>query len=214
MVSKHITDLLSLLAHAGPLVYLIALLAAILEGAAFLGLLFPSETVLLIAGATTVHSQVHLTGLIAIATFGAITGDSIGYAMGARLGPGLKATRFAKKVSNASWTRAETLLHRRGWRAVLFGRFVGVLRALVPALAGVLHMPYRKFLLGNALGALIWTPLVILVGHFAAHNLKGAEEIITRSGWTLLAFTALIALGIGWKIRRDRSRDGIGDESS
>ena len=213
MISGHIEQLLHFFAERASWVYLIAVVAAVVEGAAFAGLVFPSETVLLIAGATTIHHTVHLSLLIAIATIGAVIGDSVGYAIGHKLGPRLRTSRLTRRVSAHQWRRSEDLIHRRGWLAVFIGRFISILRSLVPALAGALHMPYRRFFVGNFLGAVIWTPLVLLAGHFAAHNLRGVEHVITRSGWTLLSFFALVGVLISVKLRRDRARDGVRDQT-
>lgn len=209
MISERIQELLGLIANGGPLVYLIALGAAIAEGAAFFGLIFPSETVLLLAGATTIHPDVRLSLLIPLATAGAIAGDSAGYFIGQRLGPRLRTSRMGQRVPQASWQRAEDLLHRRGWVAVMIGRFTAVLRALTPALAGTMGMRYSRFLVGNILGAVIWTPAVLIVGHYAAHNLKGVESVIRSSGWTLLASIAAVTGLIYLKVRRDRARNRI-----
>lgn len=214
MISSHIEQLLHFFAQVPALVYLIAFGASVVEGAAFVGLVFPSETTLLVAGATTIHPNIDLSVLIPLTTFGAIAGDSIGYAIGSRLGPALRTKGLGKRVSASNWKRAEDLIHRRGWLAIMLGRFVSILRSLVPAVAGALHLKYSRFFLGNFLGALIWTPAVLIAGHYAAHNLRGAEKIITRSGWTLLAFFVLVGAGIFLKLRRDAARDGIGNQAS
>lgn len=211
MISSHIEQLLHFLAQTPPLVYLIAFAASVIEGAAFVGLVFPSETVLLVAGATTIHPNISLWVLIPLTTLGAITGDSIGYAIGRRLGPRLRTRGLGKRVAPETWQRAEEMIHRRGWLAIMTGRFISILRSLVPAVAGALHLRYGRFLLGNVLGALIWTPAVLVAGHFAAHNLRGAEKVITRSGWTLLGFFLLVGLLIFWKLRRNAARDSVGD---
>lgn len=70
-------------------------------------------------------------------------------------------------------------------------------------------MRYSRFLAGNVLGALIWTPLVLIAGHFAAHNLKGVETIIRTSGWGLLAFVVLVGAAIALRIRRNRTSNRI-----
>lgn len=211
MISDRIHELLGFLANGGPLVYLIAVIAAVIEGAAFFGLIFPSETILLIAGATTIHPDVRLSLLIPLVTAGAVVGDSIGYFIGERLGPRLRTSRMGRKVPDASWQRAEDLLHQRGWLAVMFGRFAAVLRALTPALAGTMGMRYSRFLAGNLLGAVIWTPLVLIVGHYAAHNLKGVEQTIRNGGWSFLALIALLSAAIYLRIRRNRSRNRVSD---
>jgi len=93
--------------------------------------------------------------MMAVAAAGAIVGDSIGYEIGRHFGNALQASRLGRKVGAERWQRAETYLEAKGGRAIFAGRFVGVLRALVPAVAGATRMPYRRFLVWNALGAIM-----------------------------------------------------------
>ena len=78
MISTFINHILDLVASAGPWVYVIVAIAAIAEGAAFFGLVFPAETTLIVAGAATATSDLKLSILIPIAIIGAIIGDSTG----------------------------------------------------------------------------------------------------------------------------------------
>src|SRR6266511_3803663 len=86
--------------------------------------------------------------------FGAVAGDQLGYLLGRLFGPRLRASRLGRLVGEDRWAKASASLRVRGGRAVFVGRFVGVLRALVPALAGMARMPYRVFGRGRRRSAL------------------------------------------------------------
>ena len=75
---------------------------------------------------------------------------------------------------------------------MLLGRFVGILRALVPAVAGDSRMPYSKFLLWNVVGAVIWGPSVVVAGYLAGRSWRVIETYLSRGG---LALFVLIVLG-------------------
>ena len=93
------------------------------------------------------------------AAIGAIIGDSIGYAIGRRGGRPLLerlGRRFPKHLGPAQMARAEHMFARWGVWAVFFGRFIALLRILAGPMAGALKVPYRKFLLANAAGGLVW----------------------------------------------------------
>jgi len=173
----------------GPAAYLVVAALAALEASAFVGLFVPGELALLTGGYIAQQGNANLGLMMAFAAIGAILGDSAGYEIGRHLGPGLQRSRLGQKVGAERWQKAEEYLEKKGGRAILIGRFVGVLRALVPAVAGATRMRYRRFLAWNVLGALIWAPGTVLAGYLAGSSYKRVGHYAGRAG--------LILLGIG-----------------
>ena len=196
MVSQFIQHILDLVASAGPIVYVIVALAAITEGAAFVGLIFPSETTLIVAGAASATGHLKIEILIPIAVLGAIIGDSTGYEIGRIFGPRLRTSKFGRKVKPEHWDKADAFVHKHGAWAVFTGRFIAVFRSLVPAIAGTMQMKYRKFLLGNAAGAAIWAPAALLAGRLASNNLARVEKYISRLGYGFLSIATVLAVAL------------------
>lgn len=182
----------SLSSLAGPLAYLVVAALAALEASAFVGLFVPGELALLTGGYIAQQGNASLGWMMGFAAVGAIIGDSIGYEIGRRFGPALQRSRLGRKVGDERWARAEAYIEAKGGRAILGGRFVGVLRALVPAVAGATRMPYRKFLAWNALGAVIWAPGTVFVGYLAGSSYKRVEAYAGRAGLVLLAAAAAV----------------------
>src|SRR5439155_24101418 len=109
-------------------------------------------------------------------------------------------SRLGRVVGRERWTRARRFLRRRGATAVFFGRFIGVLRALVPAIAGDSRMPYPRFLLWNVAGALVWAPAAVLAGYLAGPSYRALERWLGRGS---LVLAAVVALGLFvWHVRR------------
>jgi undecaprenyl-diphosphatase len=75
---------------------------------------------------------------------------------------------------------------------VFLGRFVGVLRALVPGLAGATHMPYRRFLVWNALGGAVWATAMVLLGDLAGRSYERVAHQAGRAGLLLLAIVVAV----------------------
>lgn len=130
------------------------------------GIPFPGETVLLagaVYAATT--GRLSLAGVVAAAAAGAILGDNAGYGIGRWAGREL-LERFGGWV-RLSPNRLE-LLHRffvrRGALAVFVARFIAVLRTFGAIVAGASEMPYRSFLIFNALGGAAWATAYGLLG--------------------------------------------------
>ena len=175
------------------------------ESAAFLGVFLPGETALLLGGALAATGRVSLPAMVVVAVVAAIAGDSVGYEIGRQVGTPLRHSRLGRRVGARRWARAEGFVTRHGPVAVLLGRWVGVLRALVPALAGMNRMPYRRFLLYNALGGSAWATTVVLLGYLAGASWRGAEKHLGQAG-AALASVVVVGLAVWWAVRRHRAR--------
>lgn len=213
MISHFIQHILHLVASAGPIVYVIVALAAITEGAAFVGLVFPSETTLIVAGAATATGHLKLSILIPIAVVGAVIGDSTGYEIGRIFGPRLRTSKFGRKVKPEHWEKADAFVHKHGAWSVFTGRFVAVFRSLVPAIAGTMKMKYPKFLLGNAAGAMIWAPAALIAGRLASDNLPKVEKFISRLGYGFLSIVTILVVALLFRhfIRKRQAGNGSSD---
>ncbi|MEW2292461.1 DedA family protein [Streptomyces sp. NPDC006743] len=168
---------------------------ALVIGVESLGIPLPGEIVLVSAALlSSQHSGINPVVLGACATAGAVIGDSIGYAIGRKGGRPLLAWlggKFPKHFSEGHVATAERSFQKWGMWAVFFGRFVALLRIFAGPLAGVLHMPYWKFLIANVLGGICWAG-----GTTAAIYYIGvvAESWLKKFSWLGLVAAVLIGL--------------------
>jgi membrane protein DedA with SNARE-associated domain len=166
-----------------------------------LGLPVPEETTALIAGIAARKGWLAYPWVWLICVLSAVIGDCLGYWIGRtggrrlllRVGPyvGVNARRL---------TEFERFFERHGAKTVFFARFVTGLRFAAGPLSGAARMPFRRFALGNVLGALAWVTLITRLGyHFGLAVLNWISE----AGWvSLIAVVALIA--VAWWIHRYR----------
>ncbi|MGW2570403.1 DedA family protein [Streptomyces sp. NPDC001537] len=187
---------------SGPVVYLVVTALVFAEDALFFGFVLPGETAVIVGGVLARRGNVELVWLTLAVVLAAIAGDSVGYEIGRRAGPPLLSRgplrRRAERVE-----RARDLIRRRGPAAVFVGRFVALFRSLVPALAGASNMPYRRFLLYNALGGLVWGVGNAVLGYAAGAAYERAESLVGRT--VALAFAALVVVAlVVWRIRKYR----------
>ena len=200
----------SLGGNLDPWGYVLVFAAAAAESAAFTGLVVPGETIMLLAGFLCWRGDMDLGVTMACAVLGAIIGDSIGYEIGRHAGHHLYSSRIGRWVGRERWDRARDYLRRRGGRAVFLGRFVGILRALVPAVAGDARLPYHVFLAWNAAGGLIWGILHVGLGYAAGNSYHAIERQLGRASWVLLA-VVVIGGFVFWVVKRRRKeRDDVG----
>lgn len=176
------------------------------------GIPFPGETMLLLASffAATTH-QLAIPIVIACAALGAIIGDNLGYLAG-RTGGRALALRYGKYIflKPHHLDYAEKFFEKHGDKTVFFGRFVAILRAWAAFLAGVNHMPWRKFLIFNAAGGIVWAivygTLGYVAGRFLHDNFTAVEHIASTLGWigAALVVAAAIAVFILFRLRRHK----------
>jgi membrane protein DedA with SNARE-associated domain len=174
----------------------IYLLVGLVIGLESLGIPLPGEIVLVSAALlSSQHGEIDPYVLGACATAGAVIGDSIGYAIGRKGGRPLLAwldRKFPKHFGEAQIAMAERSFEKWGMWAVFVGRFVALLRIFAGPLAGVLRMPYWKFLIANVLGGVVWaggtTAVVYSVGVVA-------EDWLKRFSYLALALAVLFGLG-------------------
>ncbi|MSV39868.1 MAG: hypothetical protein F2893_05335, partial [Actinobacteria bacterium] len=158
--------------------FILLILFAFAEAAAFVGFVLPGETSLLIGGVLA-HSHVWPLWLfIVCAIIGAIAGDSVGYEVGKHFGPRIKTTQFGKFVGDKRWKLAEHIFAKYHGGAIFFGRAQALLRALVPALAGMNKVPYLTFLKWNAAGGIVFSTTVIVLGYEFANSLHVLEKYL------------------------------------
>jgi membrane protein DedA with SNARE-associated domain len=171
-----------------------------------MGIPLPGEITLVSAALLAAAGVTNVWGVAVAAATGAIIGDSIGYTIGHRGGRPLLerfGRRFPRHFGPPHLARAEQIFGRWGVWAVFFGRFVALLRILAGPLAGALRVPYRRFLVANASGGIVWafgTAFVIYhVGRAAEHYLKDFS-------WAALVAAVAFGLGTTFYLRRRAQR--------
>ena len=177
-----------------PAVSIYALVGLVI-GLESLGIPLPGEIILVSAALlASQHGEIDPFVLGACASAGAIIGDSIGYAIGRKGGRPLLAWlggKFPRHFGEGHIATAERSFEKWGMWAVFFGRFVALLRIFAGPLAGVLRMPYWKFLIANVLGGIVWaggtTAVIYYVGVVA-------ESWLKRFSWLGLVLAVLFGL--------------------
>jgi membrane protein DedA with SNARE-associated domain len=177
-----------------------------LESSAFLGFVFPGELALLLGGVAASQGHVPLAGVIAAGVGGAIAGDAVGYVVGRRYGRRILDSTLGRFVKAEHLDRAEHALGRRGGLAVLFGRFTVALRVLIPGLAGMGRMPYRRFAVFNVLGGVLWGVLTVTAGQLAGSNWHAVGHLMSGIGGALTVAVIAALLGVHVLRRRRAAR--------
>jgi membrane-associated protein len=173
------------------------------ETAVFLGFVLPGEAAVVLGGVLASRGHLSLPVLAAVVVVTAVTGPLVGYEIGRRLGDRVFAARALRRVPGGP-DRARITLRDRGGIAVLLGRFVAILRALMPAAAGAVRVPYRTFFVYNMLGGIVWGVGYCLLGYLAGSAYSVIERRI-GTGLGIAVAAIVVAAAAAWAVRRHRA---------
>ena len=173
--------------------------------------LIPSETIVITASVLAAQGDLLIWGIVPVVALGAFVGDNLSYWLGRKIGDPTADRLFADEKGQARLLWAEEALRRRGAILIGVGRFIPGGRTVTTFAAGTLEMPYRQFLVADAVAASLWALYVSMLGYLGG-------ETFNESLWLPLAasFGAAMAVGFGFEVwRRLQSRRGkdiLGDE--
>jgi membrane protein DedA with SNARE-associated domain len=192
-----------LLSAPPALVYLLVGLLVFGEAAVFAGFVLPGETAVVLGGVLAARHEISLSWLIALVIITAILGDTVGYEVGRHFGDRVLRSRLLRKHEDRL-DGARDFLRERGGSAVFLGRWTAFLRAVMPGLAGVSRMPYRRFIVWNALGGIAWGTTFALVGYLAGNSYEVVAQRIGVGGAVATVVVVVVGLVI-WHLRRRRN---------
>ncbi len=161
--------------------------AALLERSVFVGLIIPGDIILALGGVYSARGSLDVGWVIAIGSFFAICGESIGYWLGRKFGMRLirhipLVNRLEPRLQNAQ----HYFRDHGGW-TVAIGRYATAAGAFVPFLAGVGKMPYRRFLLFDIPAIIVWATAITIFGYVSGRNIEFIDTVLSRFGYVVLA---------------------------
>jgi undecaprenyl-diphosphatase len=189
--------------------YLVVAVMAFFETGAFVGLIAPGETFLIFGGVVAGQGTVSLVALIALVWAAAVAGDLVSFYGGRRLGRRFLEQHGPKvSITEERLQTVEAFFDRHGGKAILLGRFVGLVRAVNPFLAGSSGMPLRRFLPYDVIGAGAWATTLLVLGYVFWQSFDRVLHYAER-GTLALGTTIVVLSGLVWlwrKLRDDERR--------
>ncbi len=188
----------------GAWTYLLVGVFAFAETGAFVGLVVPGETVMLLGGAVAGQGAIDIYLLIAIAWFSAWAGDTTSFFIGRRLGREFvleHGPRFG--IGHERFEKVEDYFSRHGGKTIFIGRFISLVRAFAPFIAGSSGMRYRAFVPYSILGTGLWASAHILVGYFFSRSIESAAKY-AGTGAFVLATTIVVIVTVVTLVRHFR----------
>ena len=166
---------------------------AFLETGAFIGLVAPGETAIVLGGVVAAQGEVSLPAMILVAWSAAALGDLASLMLGRRLGRRFLIARGPRLgVTADRLARVEAFFDRHGPKAILVGRFIGIVRAVAPFLAGASGMRLRDFLPWSLLGTFLWATAFTLVGYAFHASFASAAHTLTHAAFGAAVLAAAV----------------------
>jgi membrane protein DedA with SNARE-associated domain len=185
----------------GPWTYLLVGALAFAETGAFIGLLAPGETAMLLGGLVAGQGQIDVVTLIGIVWVCAVAGDMTSFFLGRRLGRAFLVRHGAKvQITEERLQAVEAFFDRHGGKAILLGRFVGLVRAIAPFLAGSSGMSVRRFAPYDIIGAGLWGSTFVLLGYIFWQSFSTLVSY-AKKGALALGTVIVLMVAIAWLVR-------------
>jgi membrane-associated protein len=171
----HHVDLTAWISTLG---YFGLILIIFLETGVFFGFFLPGDSLLFVSGVLAAQGVFNIFILIPVLVLTAFLGYAFGYWFGFRLGHWLMARKESFWFRKRYIESAKVFYARHGRKTLILGRFVPVIRTFIPIVGGMAEMPLRKYLLFNAIGALLWALGLPLLGYFLGDIIPDAGKYI------------------------------------
>jgi membrane protein DedA with SNARE-associated domain len=192
MIERLIEDIANGL---GQWAYLLVVFMATAETAAFLGFIAPGEFTIIFGGVLAGQGTLSIQLLIGVAWAACVLGDGIGFYLGHRLGREFILKHGPKvRLKPETFAKVEDFFRKHGGKTILIGRWVGLVRPLMPFTAGASGMSYRRFFPYDVLGAGLWATTWCLLGYIFWQSYS---SLATNAGRGTIAFAVLLAIFVG-----------------
>jgi membrane-associated protein len=161
-IDRHLAELT---AAYGPWIYGILFLIIFCETGLVVTPFLPGDSLLFVAGAIATQDAMNVHIMVPLLIIAAVLGDAVNYSIGRFFGAKLFANPDSKIFRRRYLEVTEAFYDKHGGKTIILARFVPIVRTFAPFVAGMGHMPYRRFALYNVIGAVVWVTLFSYAGY-------------------------------------------------
>ncbi len=185
----------------GSWIYAFLFVIVFLETGVVVTPFLPGDSLLFVAGTIAAAGELNVHGLVFLLITAAIAGDSLNYSIGRYLGPRVFRFDDSRFFKRAYLDRTHAFFERHGGKAIIIARFVPIIRTYAPFVAGIGVMSYRRFLMFNVTGAVLWVALLTYAGFFFG-NLPLVRSNLTAVILGIIVLSVTPVIIEFWRARR------------
>ena len=173
------------------------------ETGLLIGFFLPGDSLLITAGLVAATGALNIWWLNVLLIAAAIIGDSVGYAIGRRLGPALFTREKSRLFNPKHIERTRQFYERHGAKTIVIARFVPIVRTFAPVVAGVGLMEYRRFIIYNVVGGVGWVVSMTWAGYLLGRTIPNIGRHLHI---VVIVVIVLSLIPIAVEILRERRR--------
>lgn len=182
--------------------YFVLIAIVFAETGLLIGFCLPGDSLLVTAGLlAALENSLNIVWLNIFLCLAAIIGDSVGYWIGAKIGPKIFTKENSFFFNKAHIERTHNFYEKHGPKTIVIARFVPIVRTFAPTLAGVAGMDYKKFLSYNIVGGIGWVSSMTLLGYFLGNAIPDIEKKI-HYVVLIVIFLSFLPILNEWRVER------------
>ena len=185
----------------GTWVYAVLFLIVFLETGVVVTPFLPGDSLLFVAGTVAAAGELNVHTLVVLLVVAAIAGDSLNYSIGRYLGPRVFRFDDSRFFKRAHVDRTHAFFERHGGKSIIIARFIPIIRTYAPFVAGIGAMSYKRFLMFNVTGAVLWVTLLTYAGFFFG-NLPLVRNNLTAVILGIIVLSVMPAIIEFWRAKR------------
>jgi membrane-associated protein len=185
----------------GTVAYVVIFGIIFAESGLLIGFFFPGDSLLFAAGflasakiPESSQTYLNIWILIAIVFVGAVTGDSVGFTFGFRVGRKLFQRENSRFFNKENLIKAQGFYEKHGTKTIVLARFIPVIRTFAPIVAGIGKMNYRTFIIFNVVGGALWSASVPLAGYYLGRVIPGIDKYLLPIIIVIVVISAIPAM--------------------
>jgi membrane-associated protein len=185
--------------------YVVLVVIVFVETGLLVGFFLPGDSLLITAGLVAAAGGLNIWWLNALLIVAAVTGDSVGYSIGWRIGPRLFTREKSLLFNPRHVERTRQFYERYGAKTIVIARFVPIVRTFAPVVAGVGAMRYRRFVVYNIVGGVGWVASMTWAGYLLGHTIPNVGSRIHLIVGIVIVLSVIPIVAEIVKERRRRS---------
>ena len=182
--------------------YVVLVAIVFTETGLLVGLFLPGDSLLIIAGLVAAAGDLNIWLLGGLLSVAAIAGDSVGYAIGVRVGPRIFTREDSLIFHRRHLVRTREFYERYGGKTIVLARFIPIIRTFAPVVAGVGQMAYRRFLFFNVFGGIGWVASLTWAGYLLGQTVPNIDQHVHVVVAIVIALSVLPIISEIIKARR------------
>jgi len=187
-------EILKTVFHTTGIGYIVIFAIIFAESGLLIGFFLPGDSLLFTAGLLASQGIINLWILILVVITGAISGDTVGYWFGHKVGPMIFKREDSRMFKKENLIRAEKFYERHGAKTIVLARFLPFIRTFAPIVAGVGSMKYKTFLIYNIVGGIAWAVSVPVAGYYLFKYIPNIDKYLLPIILVIIIVSAIPAM--------------------